>query len=442
MELITDVPLPRGDEGPAMRVVPPGPRSREWLLQARQTTAPMGPAPSAEPWGLVYCAAKGSNVVDVDGNRYVDLAAGFGAQLLGHSHPSIVAAVRSQSELLLQALGDVFPSQEKLAFEAALLRALGLADGRVILGQSGADAMAAALKTAVLATQRPGVIAFSGSYHGLGYGPVALCGLRAGYREPFQAQLNPHVTFLPYPSPAAAVETLRQLEQRLAEGGVGAVVIEPVLGRGGCVVPPEGCLAELGALARRAGTLVIADEIWTGLGRAGSWLAARSAGLTADLWCLGKGLGGGLPLSACVGGSELMQVWRREPEVVHTATFAGSPLATRTALVTLAVIAQERLCERATELGQRFRTALEERLRSLSAVTELRGSGMMLGLELSGGPGAAGRLMSLLLEQGYITSTGGGSREVLVLTPALTIDEQQLWPFVDAVASTLESSFP
>jgi 4-aminobutyrate aminotransferase/(S)-3-amino-2-methylpropionate transaminase len=159
-----------------------------------------------------------------------------------------------------------------------------------------------ALKTAKLVTGRPGVVAFEGSYHGLGYGPLAACGLKKSWREAFGDQLNPHVTFAPYPRSIETVdESLTRVKQALGTGTAGAVLVEPVLGRGGVVVPPSTFLGELRSLAKSEGALLVADEIWTGLGRTGHMLASSAAGVVPDLICLGKGLGGGLPISACIG---------------------------------------------------------------------------------------------------------------------------------------------
>jgi 4-aminobutyrate aminotransferase/(S)-3-amino-2-methylpropionate transaminase len=208
---------------------------------------------------------------------------------------------------------------------------------------------------------------------------------------------------------------------------VGAVLIEPVLGRGGVIAPPAGFLVELRRLASEHGALLIADEVWTGLGRAGSWLSTSEQGVVPDLVCLGKGLGGGLPLSAVLGKAQVMHSWRREAEVVHTATFAGAPLAASAAIATLEVLGKEALPERAKTLGARYVAELRAALAGSAQVREVRGSGFMLGIDLGERPGAASQLMRRLLRAGYITSTGGGQREVLVLTPALNIDESILF---------------
>jgi 4-aminobutyrate aminotransferase/(S)-3-amino-2-methylpropionate transaminase len=417
------------DLPPLLRVPPPGPSSRTWLIRHAQVAAPMGPIlPPGPPGGIVYATGRGSNVTDVDGNRYVDLAGGFGALLIGHLHPTVQRVIALQSARLLQALGDLYPSDAKIALLERLTKLYPEPGAKGILAQSGSDAVSAALKTAKLSTDKPGVLAFSGAYHGLGYGPLAACGLRESYRAPFAAELSPHVSFVGYPSvQESAAQSLETCRARLLRGDVGAVLIEPVLGRGGVIAPPAGFLVELRRLASEHGALLIADEVWTGLGRAGSWLSTSEQGVVPDLVCLGKGLGGGLPLSAVLGKAQVMHSWRREAEVVHTATFAGAPLAASAAIATLEVLGKEALPERAKTLGARYVAELRAALAGSAQVREVRGSGFMLGIDLGERPGAASQLMRRLLRAGYITSTGGGQREVLVLTPALNIDESILF---------------
>ncbi len=401
------------------------------------------PAPPASDGTIVYRSGRGANVVDVDGNRYVDLAAGFGSLLLGHQPARVLEAVERQSRLLSQALGDLHPSDVKIELLERLARVALGEPGQVILAQSGADAVSAALKTALLFTGKPGVIAFRGAYHGLSYGPLALCGLRESYRQPFAPQLNPHVRFGAYPSDAAELEALAPwLRSELARGDVGAVVFEPILGRGGCVVPPAGFGARLTELCRESGALLVADEIWTGLGRSGQWSFSRAHGASPDLVCLGKGLGGVLPLSACIGPARVMAAWSRAEEVVHTATFAGAPLGCATALATLDEIETRGLVERARRVGAELARELGEvlgRARNAGGIASrgVRGAGLMLALDLGTAPGLSQRLKQRLLERGYIVSLGGGGRESVVLTPPLDIAEGLLEDFARALESAL-----
>jgi len=441
-----DEPRNGGGEGwqhPCIVVRPPGPESLGWLLRARQVAAPMGPRlglperprrPSVPPATVVFQRARGANVFDVDGNRFVDLAAGFGSLPLGHSPPAMLRALELQSGRLLQAQGDVHPSDARIGLLERLARLYPEPGAKVILGQSGADAVTAAIKTAVLATGRDGIVAFTGAYHGLSYAPLAACGLRASYRDPFVSQL-PAAHFVEFPVDRDGAErSLHAVRRAMAQRAVACVLIEPILGRGGCIVPPAGFLPRLADAVRAEGALLIADEIWTGLGRSGATLRSLEEGVLPELVCLGKGLGGGVPISAVVGSERVMAAWERDAEVVHTATFSGAPLACAAALATLDALTRESLAARAATVGDRWR---EELAAALPEPATVRGRGLMIGVDLGVGAGAASRLARALLERGYLTSTGGGGREVLVLTPPLNIPDELLYRFVPELVASL-----
>ncbi len=409
----------------------------------------MGPRPAAEiaaisadvpPGTVVYCTAFGSNVIDVDGNRYVDLAQGFGAGLVGHRHKNIQRVLELQSTRLYHALGDVYPADAKIGLMERLLE-LYPRPARVLVGQSGADAVSAALKTAALHTNRPGVIAFEGAYHGLSYGPLAACGFRDSYRRPFAEQLNQHVVFVTYPSDVESAQaSLRAVEAALAQGSIGAILVEPILGRAGVIVPPDGFLSRLLELAEAHAALLVADEIWTGLGRCGAWFRSLELGVLPHLICLGKGLGGGLPISACLGDARVMNAWSQADEVVHTSTFAGAPLACATSLALLDLLKRHELPERARTLGASWLDELRCATQGHALVSAVRGVGLMIGIELSPRfSGGASLLQRMLLERGYLTTTGGAGREVLVVTPALNIDEALLEAFTQTLSNLLRS---
>jgi 4-aminobutyrate aminotransferase/(S)-3-amino-2-methylpropionate transaminase len=446
----TDATNDRGDEPPAMRVAPPGPMSRSALARLEKVECPAfghrrsarAEQSGAEMLPIVLASGKGSNLFDVDGNRYVDLCAGFGALVLGHGPTPVLRAVEGQAERLVQALGDVYAADAKIAL---LERLAGLHPGvrpRVLLGQSGSDAVTAALKTARLATGKPGVVAFEGAYHGLGYGPLAACGVRPSYRLPFVDQLNAHVTFAPYPGAEADLDqALAAVDRALRGGDVGAVLVEPILGRGGCVVPPPAFLPGVIEAAHRHGALVIADEIWTGMGRSGALVRTTQVGAPADILCFGKGLGGGLAISACVAPEDIMMAWAGrnggDPHtpgpagdtsgegVVHTSTHAGSPLACAAAIATLDALRFHKLPERARSVGDAAREAFGAALEGVPGVIEVRGAGLMIGIELDGGDRGL-RAMRGMLAQGYVVITGGTRSETLTLTPPLTVLEERL----------------
>jgi 4-aminobutyrate aminotransferase/(S)-3-amino-2-methylpropionate transaminase len=451
---LSEFPLPAldaaGDEPPEIHFPPPGPMSRSAAARLAQVESPAFGArrdaraeqSGAEMLPIVLASGKGANVYDVDGNRYVDLVAGFGALLLGHGPTPVLRAVEGQSQRLLMGLGDVYSADAKIAL---LERLAALHPGvrpRVMLGQSGSDAITAAVKTARLHTGKPGLVAFEGAYHGLGYAPLPACGVRPTYRRPFADQLNPHVRFAPYPRVAADLDrALSAVETALAAGEVGAVLVEPVLGRGGCIVPPDGFLPALVELAHRRGALVIADEIWTGLGRAGSLVRSAAVGASPDLLCFGKGLGGGVPISACVAPEEIMMAWASPAhgEVVHTSTHAGSPMACAAAIATLDALRFRKLVARSAEVGARALALFREVLAAAPGVVEVRGAGLMIGVELDSGARALAASRGLLT-RGYLAITGGERSETLTLTPALTIHEDRLADAARALGDVLASS--
>lgn len=427
---------------PSLLTTIPGPRSAalaDELARAECPALTARRARRAERTGaahdpIVWREARGANVRDVDGNVFVDLTGAFGAALFGHQHPPIIEAVREQLARLTHALGDVQPSDRKIELLSALA-ALAPFPARVILGLSGADAIEAALKSCALATRKPGIIAFEGGYHGLSHGPLAACGYGEGFRDPFLEQLNPHVRFAPFATSTREVPAaLAALEQAMAalDGRAGTLLLEPVQGRGGVHVPAPGFLAAAAERARARGMLVVVDEIYTGLGRTGEPFAHAGEAMHVDIICLGKGLGGGLPISACIGREEVMAAWGDpRSEAIHTSTFLGNPLASAAALATLRELVRadfgQLVCARET----RLRSALEP------LGLHVRGRGLLLGIEL-GAPERVLATMRALLERGYITLPAGAPPSVLCLTPPACLTDTQIVGFAEALAASLE----
>ena len=373
-------------------------------------------------------------MVDSDGNRYVDLTAGFGVAFIGHRHPEVVEAVKRQADRLLHALGDLHPSDVKIQLLEKLCALAPWPHARAMLSLSGADAVTAALKTAVMATEKTGVVAFEGSYHGLNYGPLAVSGFAKRFREPFLAQLQPDVHFAAWPSPdlgaEAALETLPN-----DWSGIGAVIVEPIQGRAGVRFPPPGFLEALGRACHENGALLIVDEIFTGVGRCGAWWRSVDEGLTPDLICAGKALGGGLPVSACIGREDVMRAWGDpDREAIHTGTFYGDPLGSAAALACLALIERDELAQRAVDRGKALAAML--RAEQLAAVTEVRQAGMMLGLQLQGSLEAL-RVSRALLERGYLVLPAGAEADVIQLAPPVTVTDEQLEGFVASLRAVV-----
>ncbi len=396
----------------------PGPRSRALAEDLRRVESP-NVTYLASDFPVFWDEAHGCLVTDVDGNRFLDVTSAFGVASVGHSHPRVVAAIEAQVSKLTHGMGDVHPSEVKVRFCERVASLVPLPHAQLILGQNGGDAVEAALKTALLATSRPGILAFENGYHGLTYGALDVTA-RTDFRAPFQSQLGGFTRHLPYGCP------LPQIAAHLKEHQPGAILAEPIQGRGGIVVPPDGWLSGLRQLCTDTNTLLILDEIFTGWGRTGDWFACRHENVVPDILCVGKAMGGGLPVSACVASAELMSVWGESTgEALHTSTFLGNPLACAAGLAALSVLEDERLPERAVTVGALLASGLRELQAEFpNKIADVRGRGLMLGIEMASPPLALS-LVPAALRQGLILLPAGDGR-VLEFVPPLTITEAQI----------------
>ena len=424
---------------PRIRVVPPGPRSLE-LAQRLSRVESRNVTHLTPDFPVFWEGAKGANVKDVDGNIFLDLTGAFGVSSAGHTPDGVVRNIQDQAGRLIHGMGDVHPPAKKVEFLEALAALGPWPDPRVILGSSGSEAVEAALKTALLVTGRPGVLAFEGAYHGLTVGSLATT-FREDFRGPFLSRLYEGVRFAPFPDPRdgphGVRESLNRVQWLLREGDrgdeVGAVIVEPIQGRAGVRIPPPGYLEALADLTWNSKALLIFDEIFTGLGRTGALFAFLHDGVVPDILCLGKGLGGGLPLSACVGPARIMDAWPPSSgEAIHTSTFLGNPLACAAGLSFLEELEAQGLVERSRVLGSRFLASLRKALAGVAEVAEVRGRGLFLGVEFtdpgSGMPlkGAAVRVATLALREGVLVLAAGASGQVLEISPPLVITEEQM----------------
>ncbi len=420
--------LERGDLLPEIVTLPPGPHSRRYSERLAAAEAPgintlVGDAPS-----LLWSEALGANILDVDGNVFVDLTAGFGVAAIGHRHARVVAAIAHQASRLVHGLGDVHAHPTRVELAERLGEWSPIRDPRVYFAISGADAVEISLKTALLHSGRAGIVAFDPGYHGTTLGALAVSSRRA-FRAPFDRQLHQRVERIPFGCSPATLDGV------LRSGDHGAVIVEPVVGREGVCLPPRGWLAEIAHVCTRHRVPWIADEIFTGFGRTGHRFAVDSEGVIPDLLCCGKALGGGLPIAAVIGNAETMASWHTEGEALHTATFVGHPLACAAALATLDVLEQERLTERAQVMGKQIAQRRSD-IESHTGVVELRGRGLIWGIELDH-PGRAKRLVQGLLRCGVLALAGGAQGTVLQIAPPLVITEEQLGHALDAVQHLL-----
>jgi 4-aminobutyrate aminotransferase-like enzyme len=413
----------------------PGPRSLELAERLRRYES-RNVTYLAEDFPVFWQRAEGVNVWDGDGNRFLDLTSAFGVSGLGHANAAVREALVQQAGVLQHAMGDVHPTELKTEL-CARLSALtferwSAGDGKVVLSNSGSDAVETALKTALLRTGKPGVIAFTGGYHGLGLGALSAIGLPF-FREPFRAQLKDFATLLPYPSATTGLpETLRpQIEKVIREREIGCILVEPIQGRGGCVVPPPGFLPMLREVCDAHGILLVLDEIYTGFNRTGALFACEHFGVIPDLICLGKALTGGFPLSACVGKAAVMDAWPPSSgEALHTSTFLGNPLGCAMALASLTQHADRAVAAQVRERGTKMRAALTA-LRS-PHIGEIRGMGLMLGVELldtatqEPATALAIAIIKRSLRDGILLLADSPTSNILSFTPPFAISDDEI----------------
>jgi 4-aminobutyrate aminotransferase-like enzyme len=394
-------------------------------------------------WPMVWSRARGVHVWDQEGLRYLDLTAAFGVAATGHANPVVVRAATAQVRRLPHAMGDVHPHEAKALLCRELSRLTferwskgrGATKGKVILCNSGFEAVEAALKTARLATGRRGVLAFEGGYHGLGYGALNATH-RAHFRGPFLDQLAEFGDFAGYPLTQAELgQAEAKIRTMAARARPGAVLVEPVQARGGLRFPAPGFLTMLRRVCDDVGALLVVDEIYTGFARTGRWFAVEHSGVVPDLICLGKALTGGFPLSACVGRAELMDAaWpAASGEAIHTSTFLGNPVGCAMALAQVGEIRKLGLVRRVQRLGGILQRLLEglARLDVPGLTATPCGGGLMAGLALhhtDGTPAGAEALylVKRLLARRIIVLPEGEQGNVIGFTPPLVITEKQL----------------
>lgn len=412
----------------------PGPRSRALAAKLRRHES-RNVTFVADDWPVFWERADGVDVWDADGNRFLDLTSAFGVSSLGHTAPVLREALAAQSRALLHGMGDVHPTALKAELCARLsaitFERWAAGSGKVILGNSGFEAVEAALKTSMLHSGKPGVLAFTGGYHGLGFGALTTTALPF-FRGPFRAQLSDWAVFVPFPGgEAASLARLReQIDEALRGREIGCVLVEPIQGRGGCVVPPHGFLPMLRALCDEHRVLLVLDEIYTGFNRTGALFACEHAGVVPDIICLGKALTGGFPLSACVGRAEVMDAWPESAgEALHTSTFLGNPLGCAMALESIDEHARPETTKRVREQGRKLAAALKAI--TAPGIAQVRGSGLMLGMELaepSGNP-ATDRAIGVVkraLRDGVLLLADAPASNVLSFSPPFSISDAEI----------------
>jgi len=403
----------------------PGPKARELIARDEAVASPS----LTRAYPLVAESGSGLVVTDVDGNRFLDFAAGIAVCSTGHSHPKVVQAIKDQAERLIHIAATDFYEPRYLELMERLAAIAPFKEkARVFLTNSGTEAVEGAIKLARYHTHRSGIIAFEGGFHGRTMGALSLTNSKIKQRAGF-GPLLPMVHHAPFPrirawredsggDGSAELEVLRRtiFGRIIAPSDVAAIVIEPIQGEGGYFPAPASFLQALRDICDEHGILLIADEIQSGMGRTGTWWAMEHAGVEPDIILSAKGIASGMPIGAFIARDS---VWTWPPGA-HGSTFAGNPVCAAAALATLDIIKSEGLAN-ATAMGARLRSGLERVAANVDAVRDIRGAGLMLGVEFDSHE-AAEAVQEAAFRLGLLTLECGESS--LRFSPPLIVDAE------------------
>lgn len=416
----------RSERVPQIRTELPGPKAKALIELDERFTSPS----YTRMYPLAVARGEGAVIEDLDGNRFLDFTAGIAVCATGHCHPQVVQAIQSQAAQLLHMSGTDFyyGPQAELAQKLAQV-APGQTPKRIFFTNSGAEAIEAAVKLARFHTRRHHMLAFFGSFHGRTLGALSLTASKTTQRRGF-SPLLPHVTHVDYPvatQEGATDATFAQIDKLFARtvspDEVAAIVVEPIQGEGGYLVPPDEFLPRLAALAKQHGILLIADEVQSGMGRTGRMFASDHFGVEPDIVCVAKGIASGMPLGAIIAKSDVMN-W---PPGSHASTFGGNPVACVAALETIKLLESE-LMANATRVGKHLQTRLRELQSRHALVSDVRGLGLMVGMELRRNGAAAvqeaGDVIQRSFRRGLLLLPCGKS--TIRFCPPLVIDEQDV----------------
>lgn len=364
---------------------------------------------------LVAVRGRGALIWDINGREYIDCMSAYGVSVVGHCHPRVVEAIKRQAELLIACHSSIY-NDARSEFLRKLMAITPKGLEKAFLSNSGAESVEVAIKLARSYTGKPGIIAFVGGFHGKTMGALSAT-WNSKYRTPFEP-LVPGFKHIPY-GKAEGLKTA--IDEKTA-----AVIVEPIQGESGIKVPPEDFLNELREICNEAGVLLIFDEVQTGFGRTGKLFACEHSGITPDILCLAKSIGGGVPIGVTVAREDVMSSIKTGE---HSSTFSGNPLICAAASATIDVIVDEKLPERAEVLGHYFMDRLEKLREKYRIVREVRGKGLMLGMEFRFD------VLNLILgalQRNVIVLDAG--RNILRFLPPLVITERQ----IDRVISVLD----
>jgi 4-aminobutyrate aminotransferase len=399
--------------------LPPGPKAKAIVERDRNSTATC----YLKEYPLVVARGQGAMIEDVDGNRYLDFMAGIAVASTGHSHPKVVAAIQNAATKFLHICGGDFYYESFAALPEKLARiAPGKDPKKVFLTNSGTEAVEGALKLARHSTRRGAFIAFEGSFHGRTYGSLSLTNSKAIQRAGFGPFL-PEVYHAPYGDAGYIEQQL--FARRLDPRDVAAIVVEPIQGEGGYIVPPKGFLSKLRALCDEHGMLLIMDEVQSGIGRTGKMFACQHEGIVPDIVVVAKGLASGMPLGAFIARADLMK-WKPG---AHGSTFGGNPVCCAAALATLDLVEKEYM-KNARAMGEILMSKTRELAAKTKTITDVRGRGLMVAIELAD-PALVKRVVLSAFKKGVLLLSAG--KNAIRFAPPLVIDEGD----IDIAISTI-----
>lgn len=428
---------------------------QDWVQMVDSIGNFLAPSMAKDHPNLPVKSAEGCYYYGVDGREYLDFTSGIAVENVGHRHPKVVQAIKDSADHLVHGPSGVIIYESILKLAAELQKVLPPKLDNFFFANSGTEAIEGALKLAKYVTKRPYVVSFTGCFHGRSIGALSVTTSKSKYRKHLQP------SWLAYQLPYALPEYLpegedpdvyfpEKLERDTKElfshqvdpEEVACMIIEPILGEGGYIIPPASWLKKIREICDRHGILLIFDEVQTGFGRTGNWFAAQTFDVTPDIMAVAKGIGAGLPLSATIASKELMDQW---PLGAHGTTFGGNPIACSAALASLEIIKEEKLLENAQEMGAYAMAKLLKMKEQSPIVRDVRGVGLMIGIELGDpktGEASGDVVMEVLdkcLADGVLFYLCGNSGEVIRMIPPLTITKDQIDKGIDVLKTAIQS---
>jgi 4-aminobutyrate aminotransferase len=438
--------------GPKIKTALPGPNAKRVLAGDDKYISPS----YTRSYPLVAKSGRGIVVTDVDGNEFFDFSAGIAVTSTGHCHPDVVAAIQKQAGELIHMSGTDFYYESMITLAERLAKIAPMpGPHRIYYGNSGAEAIEAALKLSRYHTKRQNVIAFFGAFHGRTMGALSLTASKPQQKRRF-APLVPGVTHVRYPdvyrgceggaqnAEAFAIGCARYIEDKLFKTilppeEVAAIFVEPVQGEGGYVVAPTPFMQELRRICDKHGILLIVDEVQSGIGRTGKWFAVEHTGVQPDIVCMAKGIASGMPLGVTMSRAHIMD-WAPGS---HASTFGGNPVCIAAALATLDVIEKEHLLKNSAEVGAHMMQRMSDWTKKYRVVGDVRGRGLMVGVEIvkdqktkEHAPELRDKVVELAFERGILFLGCGPS--TVRIAPPLVVSKEEADAAVDALEESIE----